>query len=191
MVKFRNSSETQKEFASFTNDYARQQIAFADTKAGVGLTLALGLLAYLRSSDVFAAAFLVLDFSWRNIFASLCALALAVAIVGYFSIIFPRLSSSSKKGLIFFEAVKAHADAEAYSKAAMTKNDAQLVRSKFQHTFDLSVICSKKYWWLRVSFAATLLAVTLALATYFMSLPAKPAEEDASTNVIIKCAPPH
>jgi Family of unknown function (DUF5706) len=151
------------EFANFQEGYVRHYISLADTKASLLFGLASAFIAYLFSKPVFHA----LLFNPTCTLPSWLAWAstgLLAAGAGYAAwVIAPRLKTTGE-GLVFFGAVRAHADAGAYAEAVRSAGADGLADARLRHCYDVSGVCWRKYQNLRR-------AICLSVAGLMGALP--------------------
>jgi hypothetical protein len=76
---------------------------------------------------------------------------LAAGAVILLGVVFPRLKGS-RRGILFFDAIAECNDPDEYLGDVLSCSDDDLVRTKLQHCYELSKICSTKYRMLRLGF---------------------------------------
>lgn len=155
-------------FADFQEEYVRNYISLADTKAAWTFTIASGVLVYLIGTDKIKDALLVPVLSWH--YALLIASVFMLVISAFFSfrVVAPRLASKSGEGIVFFGSVAAKDDAASYVSEVATYDPAEITEARLKHCFDVSKVCDGKYaslkkaiWFGLPALAVTLLAVLL------------------------------
>ncbi len=160
--------EHHADFAAFQEDYVRNYILLADTKAAWTFTIASGVLAYIIGTDQTKDALLAPVLSWP--YATLIASLLLLIVSAFFSfrVVAPRLDSKSGEGIIFFGSVAAKDDATRYVSEVAAYGPAEITEARLKHCFDVSKVCDGKYaslkkaiWFGLPALAVTLVAVLL------------------------------
>lgn len=155
-------------FAGFQEEYVRNYISLADTKAAWTFTIASGILVYLIGTDKIKGALLAPSLSWH--YASLITSVLLLVVSAFFSfrVVAPRLDSKSGEGIVFFGSVAAKDDAASYVSEVAAHDPAEITEARLNHCFDVSKVCQGKYaslkkaiWFGLPGMAATLVAVLL------------------------------
>jgi pycsar effector protein len=133
------------EFASFEEQYIRNYIALADTKAAWTFTIASGVLAFLFSKDQVPRT--LLDAQWSPSYLSLFGAAVLLILSTFYSsrVVAPRLKSPSGEGIVFFGAVARQPSADAYVSAVAAHDMRALTEARLRHCHDISRICCAKY----------------------------------------------
>lgn len=151
------------EFASFHEEYVRHHIQFADAKAGVCFAAISAVLGYLISKDEIQT--LILRPAWTVQFGIIiAALMLLLAAAAFsFAVIAPRLGSHSAEGIVFFGAVAKRETGDAYIADVMACSETDLTTVRLKHSFDISKICARKYWLLKVAIWSAMPGLILAL----------------------------
>lgn len=160
--------EHHADFAGFQEDYVRNYISLADTKAAWTFTIASGVLAYLIGTEKTKDVLLAPVLSWP--YASLIASVLLLVVSAFFSfrVVAPRLASKSGEGIVFFGSVAAKDDAASYVSEVAAHDPAEITEARLKHCFDVSKVCDGKYaslkkaiWFGLPALAVTLVAVLL------------------------------
>ena len=155
--------EHHADFAGFQEEYVRNYILLADTKAAWAFTIASGVLVYLIGTDKTKDALLAPVLSWP--YASLIASVLLLGVSAFFSfrVVAPRLNSKSGEGIVFFGSVAAKDDAATYISEVAAHDSAEITEARLKHCFDVSKVCDRKYASLKMAiwFGLPALAVTL------------------------------
>lgn len=137
--------EIRLKFAEETHQYVRDYIRQADQKATFLFAGSSGLLAYLNALNI-TNLWMSNPKTW-GIIEVLCFIATASLIAGCIccaGTVVPRLKGS-KKGIVFFEAIKEYENSAEYACDLLTKKPSQLCEAKYKHIYDLSSICRDKY----------------------------------------------
>lgn len=151
------------EFANFQESYVRHYIGLADTKAALLLGLMSTFIAHLFSKPEFNSLIFKPTCTWPSWLAWTSTISI-IAGAGFASwVIAPRLKSTGE-GLVFFGAVRAHKKSGAYVNAVRLAGPDQLAEARLRHCFDVSDVCWRKYFHLR-------LAIWLSVAGLVISLP--------------------
>ncbi len=160
--------EHHADFADFQEEYVRNYISLADTKAAWTFTIASGVLVYLIGTEKTKGALLAPVLSWQ--YASLVVSVLLLVVSAFFSfrVVAPRLASKSDEGIVFFGSVAAKDDAAGYVSEVAAHDPAEITEARLKHCFDVSKVCHGKYaslkkaiWFGLPALAVTLLAVLL------------------------------
>lgn len=155
-------------FADFQEEYVRNYISMADTKAAWTFTIASGILVYLIGTYKIKDALLAPVLSWS--YASLIISVLLLVVSAFFSfrVVAPRLASKSGEGIVFFGSVAAKDDAASYVSEVAAHGPAEITEARLKHCFDISRVCDGKYaslkkaiWFGLPALAVTLVAVLL------------------------------
>lgn len=152
------------DFANFQEEYVRNYIALADTKAAWTFTIASGVLVYLIATDETKAALLAPELSLAHAFLVGSVVLLIVSALFSFRVVAPRLGSQSGEGIVFFGSVAAKADAKAYVRDISAHDSSALAEARLKHCFDVSTVCTRKYASLKKAIWFGLPALALAMA---------------------------
>jgi len=152
---------------SYTNDY----IKFADTKAAFIITAVGGLIAALVSTGIFDNLHRLSIGNWSAIcWFALASMALLVAsFVFSLAVITPRLHSSTKLGLIFWNHIKRHGDSNRFTKSINSQSAEQIESEVSRHVYDLAAVCSTKYRWIKIAIYTSIPGGILAGIAVFAS----------------------
>ncbi len=139
-------------FSEEAHNYVREYIRNADQKAAFFFAALTAILAFLNSQNV-PSRWLKNVQQWSFVdalgFVSMLGLAVGAAIL--LAVVFPRLKGS-RRGLLFFNAIAEYHNSAEYADDVLAHAGADLIRTKLQHCYDLSKICSAKYRTLRIGF---------------------------------------
>jgi hypothetical protein len=139
-------------FSDDAHEYVREHIRNADQKATFFFAALTAILAFLNTQNV-PTRWLKDPRLWSLVdalgFVSMLGLATGAAIL--LSVVFPRLRGS-RRGLLFFNAISEYDTSTDYANDVLTRSHDDLVRTKLQHCYELSKICSAKYRALRIGF---------------------------------------
>jgi hypothetical protein len=147
------------QFADFHQAYVSGYIQLADAKAGAVFTVAGGVLGYLLSQAGFRENLLS---SAPNYLATATLAALCATFALAFAVIRPRGLNGT--GPVFFGSV-AQYERDQYLALIESLSAEQLARERLAHCHALSIVCRKKYSYLRVSIWAGLAGLLLAGAS--------------------------
>ena len=147
--------EIKLKFAEETHQYVRDYIRQADQKATFLFAGSSTFLAYLNSISL-AQNWLSNPKTWSLLevlsFLATCGLMLGAAFCAF--VITPRVGGS-KRGLLFFSAIKEYETPAEYTIELNSKKPTELCEAKLKHVHELSRICHAKYecltWAFRVS----------------------------------------
>lgn len=168
MLKPEKPIEKQSQFAYHVHKYLNNYVTLSDTKASILLAAAGILLAFI---------FPAIDIIWLGIsterlspliilFLRLLSAGFTVA-SAFFSLysVYPRLKTSQKAGLIFWENIKSK-KLEEYLKSIKKIDEGGILAQVVSHNYDLALVLKKKYTLVKSS---TILFST-ALVLLFVSL---------------------
>ena len=159
-------------FSEEVHNYIREHIRNADAKATFFFAALTAILAFLNTQNV-PARWLkdVRTWSFVDALGFVSMFGIAAGAVILLGVVFPRLKGSAR-GILFFKAIAAHDNPSDYAEEVLARSEHDLVRSKLQHCYELSKVCSAKYRLLRIGFwvgsvgvAATILYLLLAKST--------------------------
>lgn len=153
------------DFATFHEGYIRHYIALADTKAGVILALAGGIIGYLLNDDEIQATILVPTCSSEFVVPILALASLGIVAALTFFVVAPRLSAPSNEGLIFFGAVAKKASSDEFLFEIGASSDDQLIEARLKHCYDTAKVCSRKYEILKAAIWLTPISLLFTLFT--------------------------
>ena len=140
---------TAAELATFANDvhgYLRQNITWADQKAGFIFAGASAFLAYLESRHAFDFLRGDAPFRARHILLIAAAVSLLIAAAAAFATYWPRLKGM-RAGLVFWGAIAANPSPRAYVDRVQEKTGRDLAVAKLEHSHELAKICEQKFKW--------------------------------------------
>jgi hypothetical protein len=134
----------------------------ADTKATVVFGLASSVIAFLFARQGFHDLLFKPTPTWQTGLAFFVA-ALLLAGAGFAAwTIAPRLPHTGE-GLVFFGAVRCHANGYAYASAVGLEDEAGLALTRLRHCYDVSTVCWRKYISLRRALWLTVIGIAAAL----------------------------
>ena len=146
-------------FSKSVNDYLQKAVTVADAKAtafvAAGVTVGAGVLQIDGSSGL-AAVLRVLALG-----------ALACSVIVNSIVIFPRFPSQ-RRGTVFWEDIRSHADMDSYVQAAMKLHDGDIEHEYAAQNYFVSDVLHRKHWWIRHGIVLFLTGVGLGLAAYVM-----------------------
>jgi hypothetical protein len=160
--------EHRLKFSEETHQYVREQIRLADQKATFFFAGATALLAYLHKAGM-VNEWVVDPRSWGliDMFTFLATMGLILSAVACLATVIPRLNGS-KRGLIFFAAIREYENAQEYVAEVMRHSSEALCAAKLRHIYELTDVCKKKYdvlkwgqWFGALGVIATLLLLLL------------------------------
>jgi hypothetical protein len=147
-----STADNHGKFSEEVHNYVREHIRNADQKATFFFAALTAILAFLNTQNV-PRRWLkdVRQWSFLDGLGFVSMLGLAVGAGVLLSVIFPRLKGS-RRGILFFNAIAEYDSASEYADDVLTRPANSLVRTKLQHCYDLSMVCSAKYRMLRIGF---------------------------------------
>lgn len=159
-------------FSEEVHNYIREHIRNADAKATFFFAALTAILAFLNTQNVPARWLKDLrQWSFVDALGFVSMFGIAAGAVVLLGVVFPRLKGSAR-GILFFKAIAAYDNPSDYAEDVLARSEHDLVRSKLQHCYELSKVCSAKYRLLRIGFwvgsvgvAATILYLLLAKST--------------------------
>lgn len=145
----KKEQELRLKFSEETHQYVREYIRLADQKATFFFAGATALLAYLNKLGM-VNKWLISPKAWGlvDMLAFLATVGLIISAVACLATVIPRLNGS-KRGLIFFAAIREYESAPDYASEVMKQSPSALCEAKLKHTYELSVVCKEKYTVLR------------------------------------------
>lgn len=162
--------EHHSEFATFHEGYVRHYIQLADAKAGVGLGVISGVLAYLFVKDTVQNTLLHPALTPRFGITLAAILFLIGSGACAFLVIAPRLRSSpGHAGLVFFGDVADRATGDEYVSEIASRSQSDLTAARLRHCFDVARICARKYTLLKKSIWLALPGLALAMVTFLLT----------------------
>ena len=146
------TSAAHAKFSDEAHSYVREYIRNADQKATFFFAALTAILAFLNAQNV-ASRWLkdVRLWSMVDALGFVSMLGLTAGAVTLLIVVFPRLKGS-RRGLLFFNAIAEYGSSAEYASDVLTSSADSLVRTKLQHCYELSRICSAKYRALRIGF---------------------------------------
>ncbi len=146
------TSASHGRFSDEVHTYLREYIRNADQKATFFFATLTALLAFLNAQNV-SARWLkdIRLWSFVDALGFLSMFGLAAGAATLLAVIFPRLKGS-RRGIFFFDAIAECDGPGEYANDVLSHSGDHLVRTKLQHCYELSKICSTKYRVLRVGF---------------------------------------
>lgn len=140
---------TPAELTTFANDvhgYLRQNITWADQKAGFIFAGASAFLAYLNSRQAFDFVRGNTPFGLSHLLLIAAAVSLLIAAAAAVVTYWPRVKGA-RAGLVFWGAIAANPSAGAYVERVQEKTGKDLAVAKLEHTHELARICERKFKW--------------------------------------------
>jgi hypothetical protein len=136
------------EFSKWHNEYVRQQIELADRKAIWLFAILTALLIYFAKnySPSYADHLFII-----KVFLFLPFIFTTVSVISAGSVIAPRLSSSNDY-VIFFSNIANYNNSQEYISKIESYTSEELIEKILSHSYDLSIICVKKYRRILISF---------------------------------------
>jgi len=133
--------------------YMNEYIRFADTKAGVVIVLASGLVAGLYAANLHVPIVSTwpVAWEWLGVLSALAFLLLASGIVLAVWAIRPRLTNDQQCGFVFWESIRGFRSASEYWQALRAEGEERLAEHLAGHLYTLASVCRKKYFWVAVS----------------------------------------
>jgi hypothetical protein len=152
-------------FAYHLHSYISDYIKFADQKAAFIFAINAALLGYQFRSKAYL-MWLKKPSFWTplDIICLLGMVLLAVGLAFSSAVVIPSLRKTHK-GIVFFRSVSEFADASNYASNVINSAPGRLTREILEHAFDLSKICSSKYWKLVAATWSTSVGVVLTVLT--------------------------
>lgn len=161
----KKDQEIRLKFAEETHHYVREYIRLADQKATFFFAGSTALLAYLHNLGL-TNRWIINPTTWIliDMLAFVATVGLVLCAVACLATVMPRLDGS-KRGLIFFAAIREYESSRDYVSEVMKQSSLDLCEAKLKHTYDLSDVCKKKYDMLKWGqwFGATAIIASLLL----------------------------
>jgi hypothetical protein len=160
------------DYNRFEISYLTDNIKFADSKAGVLIGMD-GLL--LRAAiDYFNAAGITIEKLFGSslsvgflsiIFGSVF---LIIGIILALAVVFPRRTSGSRQGFVYWESIAKYPSADDYAGDVMKISEDELDRQMAEQQFYVSITASRKYRMLRRAFWVSSFGAVLVVITAFI-----------------------
>lgn len=146
-----SDTKSQWSFSIEAHKYVRDMLNNADNKAQRYIAFSSAFLIWLNSNRG-QKILNVPIIEWRYLEILYLVAILGMAACALFSLftIVPRLKGS-KKGIIYFNSVAAFENKNDFVIAVLKKSEHELIIDELQHVFELSNICSKKFFWLKIA----------------------------------------
>jgi hypothetical protein len=150
-------------FASETHSYISDLIRLADEKTAFfsGASAAMLYLLFNSHAEKYLAWSLNQN-SMHSIVALSAMTALSLACVLGLGVVTPRRRSAPPPGHIFFEEIIQYDSRESFATEVMQLSDEQLIREKLTNSYDLAIICSRKYRFLAWQLWSMVIGLILA-----------------------------
>jgi hypothetical protein len=148
----------------YTNDYIR----FADTKAAFVAAASTALIGALVGSSALDSCFRAIPGTWLQWGAMAGLLLLAASLVLSVLAIRPRLWNHSSVGYIFWESIKGHKTARAFSQAVSELPASGRTTATSDHLFMLASVATRKYGYVKWAIHAGIAGGLLAGVVLFM-----------------------
>ncbi|MEP2706253.1 MAG: Pycsar system effector family protein [Roseibium sp.] len=131
-------------FAELQEEYIRQYVLLADTKAGFSFGIASVVLIALFNDTELRTQITTAHWSVASVFGYASILFLAVSCWFSFNVIVPRVSQVSETLFSFVEVSKRD-DAEHYVRDLTSATSEELLKARAKHCYDTSLVCMQKY----------------------------------------------
>jgi hypothetical protein len=150
------------------NEYIR----FADTKAGVVIVLASGLVAGLYAAKLHVPIMSASPFAlgWLGVLSALGFLFLTSGILLAVWAIRPRLTNDQRRGFVFWESIRGFRSASEYWQALRAEGEERLGEHLAGHLYMLSSVCRRKYFWVALSIWVSLGGAVAGTAALLLKL---------------------
>lgn len=138
-------NESRLKFSEETHGYVREYIRLADQKATFFFAGATALLAYLHKAGM-TNKWLISPNTWGiiEVLTFFATVGLILSALACLATVTPRFNGS-KRGLIFFAAIREYDSAQEYVADVMRQSPEGLCTAKLRHIYELSDVCKKKY----------------------------------------------
>jgi len=157
-IQSRESLPPYSSFAELVHEYLRDNISLADQKCAIVFTLVSVALFFLFGElrENKELSFVADEWIIAAIFC------FVIAAVFAFLAIFPRLRGAAGH-IIYWKAIYEHRNSSTFIEK-VTQNSAEaLAKQTLEHCYELSVICKKKYFRLRISLCLSAIGLALFL----------------------------
>lgn len=135
------------------HEYLNTYIRFADTKAGVVIVLASGLIAALYGTGLHVPLLSKspTEWGWLGTLSAVGFLLLASAVLLAVWAIKPRLTNDQRKGFVFWESIRGFKSPLEYWQALRLQSEDGLTENLSGHLYTLAGVCRRKYFWVALS----------------------------------------
>lgn len=148
------------QFAQFHETYVSRYIALADTKASLIFGISSGLTAFFVNKDVLRQVLLSPKLDPGFVLLITTLLLLVTSALCGFLVVSPRLRSSVPKGIVFFASVATFPTGNDFSQEISRRTESELIDERLRHCFELSIVCARKYDFLRRAMWLALCGIT-------------------------------
>ena len=161
------------DYNRFEVTYLTDNIKFADQKAGLllgvdGLLLRAAI-DYFKAVGITVESLLYSMTRSERFFLIVGTVFLIIGIILALAVVFPRRSSGTRKGFIFWESIATYPSADEYTKEVMNVTDDELDRKMAEQQYYVSMTATKKYKMLRRAFwASSLGALFITIVTFML-----------------------
>jgi len=169
LSKGKEYPEIAKEISASIRDYINKNISLADAKAGllIGIITGFLTLTYLYGPKMFEKP--IKNWSFPEIASFIGCVVLISSISFSLLVVWPRTLTSKKRGFISWVNVANYNKVTEYLKELSSADEGQIIESLYELNYDLSVVCRRKYYWLRWAFILGFVGIiicTFVLITY-------------------------
>jgi pycsar effector protein len=159
------------DYNRFEISYLTDNIKFADSKAGVligmdGLLLRAAV-DYFKSAGITIETLLVSSTSIGRLSVIFGSVFLISGIILSLAVVFPRRSSRTKQGFVFWESIAKYPSVDDYTNDVMNIAEDELDRSMAAQQYYVSMTATKKYRMLRRAFWASSFGALCIIITAF------------------------
>ena len=157
------SENVASRFASETHSYISDLIRLADEKTAFfsGASSAMLYLLFNSHAEKYLTWSLNQN-SMHSIIALSAMTALSLACILGLGVVTPRRRSAPVRGHIFFEEIIQYDSRESFATEVMQLSDEQLIREKPANSYDLAIICARKYRFLAWQLWSMIIGLILA-----------------------------
>jgi hypothetical protein len=145
---------THLDFAWKTHEYINNYIRFADTKAAFVVAWTSGLLAVLYGANAHHIFVFGLDFSTAAVAPTLSLAAFlllpAAFLIAVWSMI-PRLPTTQRSGLVFWESILVHTNGELYARDLARRDEDSLSQHLCVQIHTVAGVAKTKYLYVSIS----------------------------------------
>jgi len=153
-----------------THNYLNEYIRFSDTKAGVVVVLASGIIAAMYAAKLHVGVLGKWPSQWHWLdwlaTSSFALLAATVALAVW--AIKPRLTNDQSQGFVFWNSIRGFRSASDFWSAFRAQSVDGMAEHLSAHLFTLAGVCKRKYFWVALSIWVALVGAASGAAAVLL-----------------------
>ena len=149
-----------------SHNYIGEHIKLADQKAAFFFAITTGILALFYDKGIHTNLLRSIGaWGFLDFIGALSIILLIMSTLLSFFVVKPRLRASVTMGLVYWESVRKFPTPDAYSQRMLQLSRKDVIEELFQHHFELSGICGRKYRLLNYSMGTALAGMFLSIVS--------------------------